>query len=203
MLAAPLTDAGLTPYRAVKRILPYLLPGATALVIGAGGLGQFAIQYIKLLTAARVVVLDISEPKLERAVALGADLVLDSSLPEVAKEIQSFTGNSGVAVVLDHVGSNKTLEVAASSVGPCGIIVQVGLAGGGLWFSHANLPVEALATYSWWGNRLELEEVVALARQEAIEVSVEHYPLDAINDVFRNLESGNVMGRAVLLPHPS
>lgn len=200
-LAAPLTDAGLTPYRAVKRFLPHLVPGAIALIIGAGGLGQFAVQYVKLLTAARVVALDISEPKLERAAALGADLVLDASLPNVAEEIRNFAGNSGVAVVLDHVGSNETLQVGAASVGPRGVIVQVGLAGGGLWFSHTNLPIEVSATYSWWGNRLELEEVVALARQGALEVTVERYPLEAINEVFQSLASGNVMGRAILLPH--
>jgi alcohol dehydrogenase, propanol-preferring len=42
--AAPLADAGITPYRAVRRALPWLTAGATALVIGAGGLGQFAVQ---------------------------------------------------------------------------------------------------------------------------------------------------------------
>ncbi|HEX7196389.1 MAG TPA: alcohol dehydrogenase catalytic domain-containing protein, partial [Candidatus Limnocylindria bacterium] len=39
--AAPLADAGITPYRAVRRAEPWLLPGARVLVIGAGGLGQF------------------------------------------------------------------------------------------------------------------------------------------------------------------
>ena len=44
--AAPLTDAGITPYHAVKRSLPLLVPGSTAVVIGAGGLGHMAIQIL-------------------------------------------------------------------------------------------------------------------------------------------------------------
>ncbi len=42
--AAPLSDAALTSYHAVKRSLHLLGPGSTAVVIGAGGLGQMAIQ---------------------------------------------------------------------------------------------------------------------------------------------------------------
>src|SRR5712691_6106737 len=47
--AAVLTDAGLTPYRAVKKLLPSLYPGSTVVIIGCGGLGQFGVQYAKLL----------------------------------------------------------------------------------------------------------------------------------------------------------
>jgi threonine dehydrogenase-like Zn-dependent dehydrogenase len=67
-----LADAGVTSYRAVSRALPWLRPGVTALVIGAGGLGQFAIQYLRLLTAATVVAVDPSEAKRRRALSLGA-----------------------------------------------------------------------------------------------------------------------------------
>src|SRR5215207_2250731 len=42
--AAPLTDAGLTPYHAVRRSWPKLAPGTTAVVIGVGGLGHVGVQ---------------------------------------------------------------------------------------------------------------------------------------------------------------
>jgi propanol-preferring alcohol dehydrogenase len=42
--AAVLTDAALTPYRAVKKLLPSLYPGGTAVIIGCGGLGQFGFN---------------------------------------------------------------------------------------------------------------------------------------------------------------
>src|SRR5262249_17650568 len=48
--AAGLTDAGLSSYRAVQKALPCLRAGTIAVVIGAGGLGQYAIQYLQLLT---------------------------------------------------------------------------------------------------------------------------------------------------------
>ncbi len=45
--AAPLADAGVTPFRAVRRAAPWLAPGARVLLIGFGGLGQFALQYLR------------------------------------------------------------------------------------------------------------------------------------------------------------
>ena len=66
--AAPLTDAGLTSYHAVKRSVHLLGPGSTAVVIGAGGLGQMAIQVLKALSGATTVVaVDTSADKLEIA----------------------------------------------------------------------------------------------------------------------------------------
>jgi propanol-preferring alcohol dehydrogenase len=43
--AAPLTDAGLTTYTAIKSSLPVVYPGSTAVVIGIGGLGLYAIHF--------------------------------------------------------------------------------------------------------------------------------------------------------------
>ena len=47
--AAPLADAGVTPYRAVRRAEPWLVAGARVLVIGCGALGQFALQLLRLV----------------------------------------------------------------------------------------------------------------------------------------------------------
>jgi propanol-preferring alcohol dehydrogenase len=63
--AAVLTDAGLTPYRAMKKLLPTLYPGSTVAIIGCGGLGQFGIQYSKLLTpSVKIVAIDVDDNKL-------------------------------------------------------------------------------------------------------------------------------------------
>jgi propanol-preferring alcohol dehydrogenase len=71
---APLTDAGLTSSHAVKRSLQLLGPGSTAVVIGAGGLGQMAIQVLRALCAATTVVaVDTSADKLQIAEKVGAD----------------------------------------------------------------------------------------------------------------------------------
>src|SRR5205823_14038104 len=68
--AAPLTDAGLTPYHAIAGLT--LGEDSTAVVIGVGGLGHVAIQILRAVTHARVVAVDIHEDALALAHRSGA-----------------------------------------------------------------------------------------------------------------------------------
>ena len=72
-VAAPLTDAGLTPYRAVKRVLPKLTPDSSVVVIGVGGLGHIAIQILEALSVAKVVAVDARESAHDLAMEVGAE----------------------------------------------------------------------------------------------------------------------------------
>ena len=72
VMAAPLTDAGLTPYHAVRRSWAKLPPGATAVVIGVGGLGHLGVQILKATTAARVIAVDTRPDALALTRDLGA-----------------------------------------------------------------------------------------------------------------------------------
>ena len=65
--AAPLTDAGLTPYHAVRRSAHKLGPTATAVVIGIGGLGHMAVQILRATSGARVVAVDTRDTARGRA----------------------------------------------------------------------------------------------------------------------------------------
>ena len=85
--AAPLTDAGLTPYHAVRRSRGKLAPGTTAVVIGVGGLGHLAVQIVKASTAARIVAVDTREEALALATDCGADVSIRSG-SDTASEIR-------------------------------------------------------------------------------------------------------------------
>src|SRR4051812_32619413 len=75
-VVAPLTDAGATSYHAVQRVRPKLYDDSTAIVIGVGGLGAYAVQWLKLQTAARVIAVEARDERVEAAKTLGADEVL-------------------------------------------------------------------------------------------------------------------------------
>jgi propanol-preferring alcohol dehydrogenase len=126
--AAPLTDAGLTPYHAITQALPVLGPDATAAVIGVGGLGHLAVQLLRVITAARVVALDVRDDKLAQARALGADQTLTSD-PSAARTVRELTGGVGADAVFDFVGADATLALAIGMVRPGGHVAIVGLAG--------------------------------------------------------------------------
>ena len=65
---APLTDAGVTPYRAIKKVKNLLGPGKSIGIMGIGGLGSYGIQYAKILSAGSIVIaLGRNNQKLELA----------------------------------------------------------------------------------------------------------------------------------------
>lgn len=197
VLAAPLTDAALTPYRAVRKALPHLRPGSKAVVIGAGGLGQCAVQLLRTLSPARIVAVDTSAAKRATALELGADEALDPVDEAARAQLEAWKGASAV---IDLVGSDETLRLAAELIGTAGLITVVGLAGGSLPFNFLGLAPEATVTSSSWGNRNELAEVIQLAQQGRIVTRVHERDLSAAASAFEQLQRGDVDGRIVLVP---
>lgn len=197
--AAPLTDAALTPYHAIKRSLPLLTPGTTAVVIGAGGLGHMGIQILKALSPAKVVALDVSEEKLELARQVGADETVVSDAA-AADRVREITGGYGAEFVVDFVGAQPTIDLAAKVVASRSHLTIVGLAGGTLPVQFGAVPFECSVTIPYWGSRPELLEVLALAESGQISLHVEKFPLDQAVDVYQRLREGRLTGRAVLIP---
>ncbi|SCF60578.1 NAD(P)-dependent alcohol dehydrogenase [Streptomyces sp. Ncost-T10-10d] len=198
--AVPLTDAGLTPYHAIKRSLPKLVPGATAVVIGTGGLGHVAIQLLRVMTAVRVVALDVSEDKLALARAVGAHETVLSDEHAAAK-IRELTGGVGAQVVLDFVGAPPTVATAGAAAAIDSDVTIVGLGGGALPVGFGSLPYSTTVTSPYWGSRSELAEVLDLARAGSVEVHVETYTLDEAPLAYERLHHGKINGRAVILPN--
>jgi propanol-preferring alcohol dehydrogenase len=198
--AAPLADAGVTSYRAVRRAEAWLEPGARVLVIGAGALGQFALQYVRLLPRRGrellVAVRELDPDRLERAAELGADVGLLDVEPALTLE-----GLGGAAaVVFDFVGSDESLAHAAGVVQPDGLVVLVGEAGGSLEFSAERPAPESWLTTIAWGAVDDLRAVVRLAERGRLEWSVDTMPLALAAEAHDRLRAGQVRGRLVLVP---
>jgi propanol-preferring alcohol dehydrogenase len=195
--AAPLADAGLTPYHAVRRALGLLRPGTSAIVIGVGGLGHVAVQLLKALSPARVVAVDRRDEALELATHSGADVALET--PD-ARELRSAAGSRGAMVVIDCVGSDDTLALAAGAVAAGGHVSLLGLAGGTFPMRFGDVPLETSVIFSNWGTRAELAEVVALARDGVIVIDVERVSLAGVPAAYERLAAGASRGRLVAVP---
>ncbi len=197
--AAPLTDAALTSYHAAKLSLTQLRPGTAALVIGVGGLGHLAVQILKAISPVRIIAVDMREAALEIARAAGADAVLPAEglTPEA---VRAETGPDGATVVLDFVGNDATLALAASSVAQGGDVTFVGRGGGELRVAPDLIPYESTVRMPTWGTVPELAEVVALARAGAIHSEAEVYGIDDVVSAYGKLRDGDVLGRAVVVP---
>jgi propanol-preferring alcohol dehydrogenase len=197
--AAPLPDAGLTPYHAIKRSLRLLAPGSTAVVIGAGGLGHMAIQILKALSPARVVAVDTAADKLALAVEDGADDVVPAGA-EAEVAIREITRGRGAQLVLDFVGADATMALGAKVAGVQGHLTIVGLAMGTLAFDFRTVPWECALAATYWGALPELAEVIALAQAGKVRSRVEYFPLERADEAYERMRAGTLEGRAVITP---
>jgi len=194
-----LTDAGLTPYHAIKGSLGKLGPGSSAVVIGAGGLGHVAIQLLRSLTTATVIALDVSDDKLALARDVGAHHAFPSD-PSARERIAEVIGVPAVTAVFDFVAAAPTLELGAALRGVESDQVLVGVGGGQVDVGMLLAPYDATVRAPYWGSRPELMEVLALARSGHVRVETERFSLDEAPEAYHRLHEGTLRGRAVVTP---
>lgn len=199
--AAPLSDAALTPYHAIKRALPFLNADGTVVVMGVGGLGHMAIQLLRVLAPTRVVAADVDDKKLDQAKALGAhDVINNRNAVQAAERIRQITGPRGASLVLDCVGVQATVDLGASLLGRNSLWTVVGLGGGHHDFHHGSTPYGCSLSIPYWGSRVELMDVIAMARNGRIHAETTEFPLEQAVAVYERLKAGQITGRAVLVP---
>ncbi len=202
---APLTDAGLTPYRGVRKLLDAgaLGPDRVLAVFGIGGLGSYAVQYAKLLAGgAAVVAFARNEEKLQVAREFGADHVISTrgkTLAEVREELERACGQPELDAVIDCAGAEDVVRLGFGLLGIGGHYASVGLVG-----DRIDIPLFPFVareyTYhgSFWGNYNDLSEVLSLAQQGRLRHSVKTVLFDDINENVEMLRSGDIVGRAVI-----
>ncbi|MGW2938742.1 NAD(P)-dependent alcohol dehydrogenase [Streptomyces sp. NPDC001156] len=205
-LLAPMTDAGMTPYRGMKKIRDTgkLGPGRTVAITGIGGLGSYAVQYAKLLGGgATVVAFARKGSKLDVAKENGADYginVRDKSTEAIQNELESLTGRRTLDAILDCVGSNASISMGFDLLGPEGVLVAVGLMSHHV--EHKQFPfvgMEQSYLGSFWGNHMDLVEVLSLAEAGLVKHNVTKVRLEDINENMEALGRGDVVGRRVIV----
>jgi len=203
---APLTDAGLTPYRGMKKLVKAGKTGAgrTIVVNGIGGLGSYGVQYARLLSGgATVVAFARTDEKLVLAEENGAHYGVntrDKSAEQVQDELENLTGRRDVDGWLDCIAAEESLTLGATILAKEGAMSSVGLMG-----QKIVLPLLAFTngekTFhgSFWGNYDDLAEVLDLARQGLIKHTITTAKLDDVNAKLEALGRGDIVGRAVIV----
>jgi len=202
--AAPLTDAGMTALHAVERGHMLLAPPATAVVVGIGGLGHLAVQFLRAMTDARVVALDVDRARLDLACELGATVGVLSG-EGAANRVLAANQGQKVDVVFDFVGNQESLDLAAEVTGRGGGIVVTGGGGGRLCLAAemgvGRIPErEVMMIHTFGGNRADLVKALMLAKTGDVATKTVKFPLEEANQAMAALRGGSVFGRAVLIP---
>jgi len=202
--AAPIADAALTSYHAIRGAREHLVPGSAAVVIGIGGLGHVAVQILGAVSPTRIVAVDVGQDQLDLAKRCGADVTLESG-PDTARRILELTGGRGAEAVFDFVGVDATARMAVEAVAPNGAYRMIGLGGGAPGISAdpaggPGWPWGASIRKSYGGTRRDLIDSIALAQAGRLTVEVDRFDLTDAREAFDRLDAGKIRGRAVLVP---
>lgn len=197
--AAAFTLATLTAWRMMVTHAD-VGPGDHVLIWGiGGGVAQAALQICKR-RGATVWVTSSDDEKLRRAVALGADDVLNHSLVDVGKVVRQRTGKRGVSVVVDNVGE-KTWTQSLIALGRGGRLVTCGGTSGPM----LTTDVRRLFWNQWrimgstMGNDAEFEAIVAELSAGHLRPVVDRvYPLRDGRAAFQRMEEGAQFGKLVI-----
>ena len=195
---AALADAGITSYHAVRKAVPYLHPGTTAVVIGAGGLGHIGIQALAAMTATKIIVVDRNPDALKLAEQIGADETVVADGNHVG-EVQELTGG-GATVVFDYVAEQGVELEAWQMTGPAGYQFNLGYGGEfraptlDFVAGEKNVIGNIVGTYN------DLVELMVLAQAGKVTLHTRQYPLGSALDALHDLDAGQVRGRAILVP---
>ncbi|HUF59938.1 MAG TPA: zinc-binding dehydrogenase [Actinomycetota bacterium] len=189
--AAILTDAVATPYHAIRRA--GLEPGMSCAIYGLGGLGMHAVLLARALGASWIAGVDLDPINLERALAWGADEVIDAGDGKPAREVRARS-DGGVDRAFEFVGSPASQSQAVKSLHPGGRATIVGLTPRPLDLLPAALLVsqELEVIGSFGSSRSDLEELLSMVERGDLDLgrSITHrWTLEDFPEGLRALET--------------
>jgi NADPH2:quinone reductase len=185
--------------------------GETVLVEAAGGgVGSIAVQLARILGASRVVAAASSEKKLNFARSLGADLVVNYSLPGWADEVWKLTDGDGVNVLVESAGG-RILTEALTTLAPFGRMIVLGSASNqpgevhsGELFNH-NRAIVGFGIHQYYPDgdliRAAITELVGYVNDGRLKLRLDHVlPLSEAAEAHRLVENRRSTGKVVLCP---
>ena len=174
-------------------------PGDSVVVVGAGPIGLAAISTAGLYGAATVIAVDVSESRLKRSIAFGADMTINGEREDVRARVLEITNGLGANVAIEAVGIPETFDVCTELVRPGGRIANVGVHGKpvtlhleDLWIKNITLTT-GLVNGTTVGTLLEL---LAHGKIDAGAFGTHSFQLDQMVDayeVFANADTHDAL----------
>jgi len=206
-LLSVVADAVSTAWQAVRRA--ELKSGDVAIVIGAGGVGAFAVQIAKAL-GAHVIACDVRGDRLEQVAAVGADLcvsVRDKNPRDVRKEVHGAANAWGVPSlnwrIFECSGTTEGQTLAFTLLARAATLVQVGFAAKPVELRFSNLMAFDATVHGTWGCPPEAyPDVLQLIwdGKLVLEPFCAHAPIARLGDLLVDMAAHKLERRMIVDP---
>jgi alcohol dehydrogenase len=155
--------------------------GDTVVIVGAGPIGLAAVMTAKLYTPARIVVIDLADARLEKALEFGADIVINNGREDAVALVTELTNGLGADVAIEAVGVPATFELCAAIVRPGGRVANVGVHGHPatlhletLWIRDVTITTGLVDTFT----TPKLLALIAQGRLDPTPFATHRFPLE-------------------------
>lgn len=207
---AVIADAATTPYQAAMRA--ELTAGDPVLIIGVtGGVGVYMGQIAKALGAKPIVGMARNEQKLQRALELGCDHVINTQgkdFKEIQGEFKALCKEIGIRhnvgwKIFECTGVGPAQDLALGLLGFIGKLMVVGFGMQKNSYSMSRLMAFDADIIGTWGCLPKYYPIVLDMVQSGkvqIDPLLETRPMSTIEEAFEEAHSGNLTRRIVLTP---
>src|SRR5215469_10614483 len=191
--AAPLLDAGITTYNALRN--SGAMPGDLVAVQGIGGLGHLGVQFANKF-GYNVVAIGRGSEDVALARKLGAHVYIDSQATNAAEELQKL---GGARVILATAPNSKAMSALINGLGPNGKLVVIGAAPDPIEVTPAQLIFGSKTIQGWAaGTPAASEDTLNFCVLTGVRPMIETYPLERAADAYARMLSGKAEFRVVL-----
>jgi NADPH:quinone reductase-like Zn-dependent oxidoreductase len=175
-------------------------PGEDILILGiGGGVATAALQIAKSL-GLRAIVTSSSDAKLQQAKNLGADVAINYTTQDFAREVRDVTQRRGVDVVVDSVGGDSYAKSLACLVKGGRLVTCGATAGPRPQTDLQRIFWNQLSVFgSTMGNRREFAEMLNFVRKRGLKPVIDQvFPLSDGAQAMARMEAGRQFGKIVL-----
>jgi len=199
--ATTISTAVASGVHALRSRAKVMLEDDVMIVGAAGGVGVHVVQLAKIL-GGRVFAVDTDDEKLSRLREYGADFLINAKSGDVPEQVKKITGGMGVDVVIDFVGSSKTLLDSLNSLGRGGRLVNLTTHPGVKFEVTAGQIVlnEIIITGSRYTTKHEFLEAIELVRTKRVKpVVTQTAGLQDVEKLHIMIAENKLFGRAALV----
>jgi len=191
--AAPLLDAGITTYNALRN--SGAMPGDLVAVQGIGGLGHLGVQFASRF-GYNVAAIGRGSENAVLAKKLGAHVYIDSQATNAAQELQKL---GGARVILATAPSSKAMSALIDGLGPNGKLVVIGAGPDPIEVTPAQLIFGSKTIEGWAaGTPAASEDALNFCVLTGVRPMIETYPLEKVEEGYARMMSGKAEFRVVL-----
>jgi alcohol dehydrogenase len=167
--------------------------GDVVVIVGAGPIGLAAVLTAKLYTPGTIVVVDLADARLEKALEFGADITINSGREDAVEIVQKLSDGLGADVAIEAVGIPETFELCTAIVRPGGRVANVGVHGKpatlhleSLWIKDVTITTGLVDT----STTPRLLKLIAQGRLDPLPFATHGFALDAAMEAYETFAAG-------------